>query len=130
MGAIKRVYSPYYDWEDYKAGMYRNPINLDIDSLVTKDLKLLGSDRFMSIGLEVLYSWRCATNFNLSNRTQNRKAWIGQAACCYNHGSVERITRQAWKHLDVDSQNRANLIAEKIIKRYEISYFRIHRGLE
>lgn len=85
----------------------------------TGDHKKYG--RFM---LRVANEWKYSCEHNLSNVTQNRKAWIGHAATALAIGCPEDITRQAWSYLSDDQQNKANHKADKAILYWE------HKHLE
>lgn len=59
--------------------------------------------------------WKYSCETNLSAPTINKRAWIGHAGCCINHGSPEDLTREAWGLLDQDSQDVANRMADEAI---------------
>lgn len=69
--------------------------------------------------LQVADKWKYSCEHNLSNKTQNRKAWIGHAACALALGCPEDITREAWSYLTEEQQQRANDEAQKAIKYWE-----------
>jgi len=68
---------------------------------------------------ELLKKWNIATKVNMTNLQQNRKSWLGAAACCFKFGVPEFLTRIAWNLLNKEDQDKANMIAEKIINEYE-----------
>jgi hypothetical protein len=47
----------------------------------------------------VTENWHYSCEHNLSNLSINRKAWLGHAACCFQHGYPEYLVRQAWWEL-------------------------------
>ncbi len=69
--------------------------------------------------LSVIVSWPVATQHNLSNKSMNRQAWLGQAACCLAEGITEDATRFAWRTLTEQEQNAANDIADYVINKWE-----------
>lgn len=77
------------------------------------------NDVFYSSCLDVFSQWPNSSIHNLSNRSLNRMAWIGHAACFLNCGSVEYTTRLGWRTLDEDEQKEANNIAAIAIKEWE-----------
>lgn len=56
---------------------------------------------------------------NLSARSKNRVAWLGQSAQCVNHEAVEYETRTAWRLLDDEEREICNNIAEQVIEEWE-----------
>jgi hypothetical protein len=80
----------------------------------TGDHKLYG--RFM---IQVVNKWDKSCEHNLSNMTQNRRAWIGHAAVALAIGCPEDIVRKAWGFLSEDQQIKANNEADKAIKIWE-----------
>lgn len=65
--------------------------------------------------LRVVNEWPISCEHNLTNPSINRKAWIGHAACCLQHGWPEYVVRAAWKHLTPQQQAKANKAAQKAI---------------
>lgn len=80
----------------------------------TADHELYG--RWM---MKVVRDWKNSCDHNLSNITQNRQAWIGQAAVAYALGTPEDIVRLAWRHLTEQQQALANREADKAIAKWE-----------
>lgn len=108
----------YTKWEDFKAGMYRMEWENETE-LINKSIKLLSdSEKFMEVMKKILIEWPVSCDENLSNSSRNRRAWLGQATCCYNHGCPELLTRKAWAELSKLQQYKANKAANRIIKTY------------
>ena len=118
MSLINRVYHPYWMWEENKFNMWGNVDNkekfLKWAIEFTGDHKLYG--RFM---LRVVNEWKYSCEHNLSNIEQNRKAWIGHAACALANECPEDIVRQAWGYLSQEQQDLANNEADIAIKTWE-----------
>ena|SRR6056297_2309747 len=117
---MKRIYHNYQKWEDHKNGLYdcidpneRHSIQESYNLLT--DLK-----KFYSQSVKMISKWKYATEHNLTNLEINRKAWIGQAVCCYNHGAKSYSTIIAWNMLTLSEQERANNIAKEIIELFEL----------
>jgi hypothetical protein len=70
--------------------------------------------------VKVLSEMPNSCEHNLSNITQNRKAWIGHAACALAIACPEDIVREAWSHLSAEQQDAANYQAELAIKKWEL----------
>lgn len=120
---MKRFYARYELWEDYQNGMYDKPPESKIDMLVSAAKDILGDcERFELIGLQVISRWVVASAVNLTNRSENRRAWIGQSVCCYECEVPEILTRQAWAQLSESQRAKANKVADKIIKHFEVNY--------
>ena len=67
------------------------------DVLINKSIELLSdSDMFLEVCKKVVKDWPVSTAVNLTNLSCNRRAWLGQASCCFNHGATELITRELW----------------------------------
>lgn len=112
-------YTPYWLWECYKNGMWDKSIELNPDTLsmaidFTSDHKLYGSAM-----REVVFLWENSMLNFLTNKSINRKAYLGHCAVCYKIGLPEFIVRAAWKHLSEKQRSLANLEAEKTIKIWE-----------
>lgn len=118
---IERVYHPYWEWEEINYNMWGSVKNRKewlkkaID--FTGDHLLYG--RWM---LKVVNDWEKSCEHNLSNKEQNRRAWIGHAAVAYAIGCPEDIVREAWSYLSEEQQNKANEQADKAISEWETNY--------
>ena len=123
------LFYPYSEWEDYKSGMYDTPV--DIQQEVIKSIDLLSSkQKFKEACKNVANNWPNSTSTHLHNLHINQKAWLGQAACCFNHAATERATKVAWKELSPDTQKKANFIAQKVIDEYHRSRKHLYDSLE
>lgn len=126
---MKRIYTPYHEWEDYKNGMY-NTSEIDNDKSVEKSIALLSNQElFFKVSLEMIKSYKNSADNNLTNSSSNRLSWIGQAACNYNHNAIEKNTRIAWSLIRDIDRRLANKTAIKILKIYEESYNRIYKNV-
>jgi hypothetical protein len=116
--SIKRIYHPYWDWEEVNYNMWgsvgdkKKYLKMAIE--FTGDHKKYG--RFMR---QVVAKWTKSCEHNLSNVTQNRKAWIGHAACALAMGCPEDIVRSAWGYLTKEQQDLANQQAQNAIELWE-----------
>lgn len=116
--SIERIYYPYWMWEEIKYNMWGTVPNkfemLEWAVEFTGDANLYGE--WM---VNVVNDWHYSCRHNLSNTTQNRKAWIGHAACAYANKCPEDIVRRAWSHLSEEQQVDANKKADQAIKLWE-----------
>jgi len=116
--SIKRIYHPYDVWEETYSNMWGNVKNkeayLQVAIEFTGNAKLYGEHM-----KRVQREWKKSCEHNLSNTTQNRKAWIGHAACALAFGCPENIVREAWAHLSEQQQFDANEVADIAIAQWE-----------
>lgn len=115
---IERIYHPYWRWEEEKSNMWGTSKNREEDLQkaieFTSNHKLYGS--YM---IEVTKKWKYSCEHNLTNLTQNRRAWIGHAAVALALDIPEDIVRAAWSHLTEQQRIDANNEADKAIKLWE-----------
>jgi hypothetical protein len=117
---IKQAFFHYLQWEDYKAGMYKKTEN-DPEKLITQSIELFSDKIKLKIAMNrVVREWPISTLHNFSNGGLNRRSWLGQAACCIDHGIPEIINRNAWNSLTEQQMKAANKIADGIINNWEI----------
>lgn len=83
----------------------------------TSDHKLFG--KYM---VKVIEEWKFSCEHNLSDAAQNRRAWLGQAACALAMKCPEDIVRQAWWKLTDEQKTLANNEADNAIKIWENKY--------
>lgn len=121
---IERKFYNYTEWEDYKNGMYsilKN--NEDKEIQINKVILILSNQNICYNAMEkVIKNWNVSCKQNLTNLEQNRKAWLGQAACNIEENINEECIRLAWVRLSTEEQNQANKIAEDLIKEWEYEY--------
>ena len=128
---MKQYYAKYTDWEDYKNGMYSKYNVTEKEVLIQKSVDLLKDcSLFYNTMILILNEWKVSAKVNMTNLDSNRMAWLGQAACSYNHKSPEVLTRVAWGKLSEVERVKANNTANKIIKKYEREYRRLHNAME
>lgn len=113
-----RIYHPWHLWEDYNHGFYDKNIN---KHLTKNDVLCFFNDEllvkyYMQL---VIDKWVISCEQNLSNTNMNRIAWLGQAAMCMYKGTPCYNTMYAWKYLEFSIQNRSDIIAYEIIKKWE-----------
>ena len=112
----KRIYHPYYLWEDYKNGLYNNKLQPE---LINSCVELLQNKKHFYESARLLTkSWVYCCEVNLTNNEMNRKAWIGQATCCFRFGANSETVIVAWHKLDNYYKDEANMVADIVIKEY------------
>jgi len=122
---FKRVYRPYWDWEEIDANMWGSVANRQAATKkaieFTADHKRYG--RFM---MRVVNEWPNSCENALTDYSINRKAWVGHAAVALALGIPEDITRLAWGHLTDEQRLLANKEAERAIQHWEYNYSQSH----
>lgn len=124
---MKQFYAKYTEWEDYKNGMYttelQNKLIIHIKNL------LCDEDMFLNTAIEMVKNWEISAKVNLTNKSCNRIAWVGQASCCYKLGANELTVKKAWSEIPEDLKTKANNIANKIVKSYEAKNSKLHKNM-
>lgn len=116
----RRIYHPYWNWEDYKAGMWRAVSKEDAEALLEEAITFTGdAETYGEYMQRVIVEWPVACEHNLTERSMNRLAWVGHAATALAIGAPEHITRQAWAFLTTQQQDAANAKAEQAVKDWE-----------
>jgi hypothetical protein len=117
---VKQIYHPYTAWEDYKAGMWRKVPASEEAKYLDEAIRFTGDAlEYGSYMLRVAKEWPISCEHNLTDTSQNRRAWIGHAACCLAINSPEYLTRQAWGYLTQKQQDDANAQADAAIRYWE-----------
>jgi len=115
---MKRIYHPYYNWEEIKAGMWDTCSNQE--EMLKKAIEFTGNHAlYGSYMLRVVNEWPISCENSLTAETINRKAWLGHAACAMAIRCPENITRLAWGYLTEEQRILANKQAEEKIKIWE-----------
>ena len=118
---IKRVYHPYYKWEEVAFNMWgevsgkKEWIHKAI--IFTGNHKLYGS--FME---KVTHEWPISCENALTDKALNKRAWIGHAACALYMGCPEYIVREAWGRLTDEQRLLANKEATRAIQLWTLAY--------
>lgn len=116
---MKADLRPYTDWEDWRAGMYRDVSREDEERLTASAASLLSdSHRLAAAMREVTVAWKYASEANLHEPPNNR-AWLGQAACAFAAEVPEHLTRAAWGRLTDAQRVEANRIADRVIDEWK-----------
>ena len=117
---MRRKYYPYWEWEDFNAGMWNSIDKSNESEMLEKAIAFTGNHyEYGKAMIKVTEKWSKTCEHNLTDETQNRKAWIGHAAACLEIKCPEHITRQAWGYLTKEQQDNANNVALIAIKKWE-----------
>jgi hypothetical protein len=119
---MERIYHHYELWEDHKLGFWK----LDDDNKeenIKKSYDLLTNTKELKkYMVKVIKTWKYSCEQNLSNTAMNRQAYLGQAASCIKDGVPANTTRRAWNLLTEEEMNKANGVADIVIKMWEAKY--------
>jgi hypothetical protein len=119
---MRRVYYQYELWEDYQRGMYA--LTAPDQERAIEDARLLLANPaalYHAMAAATLL-WQHACEVNLTNRSRNRQAWLGQAACCLLYQTPESLTKLGWHRLTDAEQRAANAVADQVIVAWERRY--------
>jgi hypothetical protein len=83
--------------------------------LLLRDTPFALRDAMMDAAL----AWPIAAAHNLTDTGSNRRAWLGQAACCLAHGATQFATCLAWWELTLDEREAANAVADSVLAQWE-----------
>ena len=113
-----RIFHPYWVWEEVGFNMWGSVKNKK--ELLKKAIEFTGDhELYGSYMMRVAREWKNSCEHNLTNLEQNRKAWIGHAACALAFRCPEGIVREAWGYLTEQQQIDANNQADNAIKWWE-----------
>lgn len=110
---VERVWHPYTAWEDWAHGMWAP--TWPTAAVAAAAAILADPVTFHRCGRAMVAAWPVAAEHNLTDATQNRRSWVGQAACCHAVGAPEGATRAAWWTLPDLRQRTANRVADAVI---------------
>jgi hypothetical protein len=117
---MKRIYHPYWLWEDHKNGFYNNCSGEEKKVFISKILEMFNSEKLTEqFMLRVINEWKYSCEHNLTNESMNKIAYIGQSACCLFCGAPNTVTMESWSLLSNEVKKRSNEIAEKVLTIWE-----------
>lgn len=117
---LKRIYHPYWLWEDHKNGFYDNISGEKKKFLLQKSIEMFNNEKLTKEYMNrVILEWTYSCEHNLTNDSLNKIAYIGQSACCIYAGVPSTITMEAWSFLSEEVKKRSDKIAFEVIKNWE-----------
>ncbi len=121
MKHLIKIYHPYWKWEEVKYNMWGFVDDKDkcLERTIYFMSRHLVFGRYMK---KVIKEWKHSCEHNLTDKNQNRIAWIGQSACAIALKTPEDITRKAWSYLTEKQQKLANKQASIAIKLWETKH--------
>lgn len=115
---MNKIWHPYWNWEEKNFNMWGRVSDRNLYERIathfTGNAELYGECM-----KHVVKEWPISCEHNLSDRSQNRRAWIGHAACALALRCPEDIVRKAWSNLTEQQQKEANAVADIAIEVWE-----------
>ena len=113
---MKRIWHPYWLWEDWKHGMWRKVSASERKDLLPKAIEFTGNAKLYGESMMIVVKiWHYACEHNLTDQSTNKLAWIGHAATALAINCPEDVTRQAWGQLTQQQQDEANQEAQNAL---------------
>lgn len=117
---MKRVYVPYWEWEDWKSGMWRKVNAEEYEKYLSIAIEFTGNwSDYGSAMKDVVINWPMTMLNSLTNSSINHRAFVGHCAAQYKKSIPEYITRAAWRQLTEEQRIQANLQADNAIKTWK-----------
>jgi len=132
---LKQVWIPYWEWEDYKAGMWKKIEDEKLErKMLRKAIRFTGDwVKYGRAMKKVVKAWPQTMINSLTNASVNQRAFVGHCAVHWKLGIPEYITRMAWKELTDKQREDADAIAQQTIDKWKIKYAkevrRVHRNM-
>lgn len=116
---IKQIFHHYSKWEDYKNGLYNGVCDRHEEKVQLSKELLSNQEEFFNVAIDMFKNWEHSAEHNLTDNAINKKAWIGQASCCFNHQAPDYVTIEAWWSMDEETRKKANKTAIKALKQWQ-----------
>lgn len=117
---MKQIYHPYYKWECFKNGMWRKESKQYEQNMIQEIIDFTGNHILYGDAMfQVIRSWKYSMENFLTNKSINRRAYVGHAACCYEKKYPEYLVREAWGTLTNNQRSLANQRADAAILHWE-----------
>ena len=115
---VERIYHPVHLWEEMQYNMWGTVEDKTV--ALQEAIEFTGQhELYGSFMRRVIVEWPYSCENALTDRSINRKAWLGHAASALALQIPENIIRQAWGHLTDDQRYRANNEARAAIIDWE-----------
>ena len=106
---IKQQFVPWWEWEDYINGMWRKLPKDEEPEAIERAIEFTGDWlRYGKAMQSVSMAWPRTMLNSLSNKSINRRAFIGHCAVTFEIGIPEYITRLAWAELTNEQRFHAD----------------------
>jgi len=123
MRAFKKIYHPYWLWEENKFNMWGSVD--DKSTALHEAIKFTGDHKlYGSYMIKVVEQWKYSCENHLTDQNINRRAWVGHAACAMALSCPEDLTRKAWGYLTDEQRFLADREADSAIELWEELYIK------
>lgn len=120
---IKQVYIPYWEWEDWKSGMWRKLKPEDENESLQRAIEFTGDCiKYGNAMHDVINAWPRTMLNSLTNPSINKRAFLGHCAVQFSIGVPEYITRMAWRELTDQQRFEADAVAQRTIDHWLYEY--------
>ncbi len=128
---MKQQYVPYWEWEDWINGMWRKLPIEEEERMKVKSIEFMSDYVKYGDAMRcVIKEWPRTMLNSMTNKSINRKAFLGQCACAFEFNCPEYITRSVWKTLTDKQRYLADMAAQETINNYERENRGVYRNLE
>jgi ParB-like chromosome segregation protein Spo0J len=117
----ERIFHTFDKWEAVDYGFYDQNHKTLTKVQCEHKYKILLSDtkEFSRVLEKVLSEWKYSCEHNLTNKSMNRIAWIGQACVSYKYNVPSRFS-SGWQLLTEKEQEEANKVAFHYLNKWLI----------
>lgn len=110
--------------------MWRRVEVSDYSLLISCAIEFTGDhEKYGRAMIEVTEKWHRSCEHNLTDIGQNRRAWIGHAACQLAINCPEYIVREAWGMLIQEQRDAANAVADIAIEKWVHQHEKENSGM-
>lgn len=117
---MDRIWHPYHLWEDYQNNFYGGVVDdypkdntLELYASLLKD-----TSRFEDALKIIISQWTYSCEHNLSNRSLNRVAYLGQAACALIYKVPHTVSMGGYNLLSEQEKMAADTMASKYLTQW------------
>lgn len=115
---MERIYHPVSKWEEMTHNMWGSVS--DKSAALEQAIKFTGDHKLYGSYMDrVVVEWKYSCENALTDKSINRRAWLGHAACALAIQLPENIIREAWGHLSEKQRVLANNEAARAIAYWE-----------
>lgn len=120
---LKQVFIPYYKWEDFLNGMWRNVSREEEEEFLKQCVAFTSDHLVYGMAMKkVIDKWPNTMLNSMTNININRRAFLGHCACSYEFNCPEYITRLAWGKLTDNQRFFADRVAQQTIDNWIQKY--------
>lgn len=110
---MTRIYINWEKWECHKNGMWRSLPKEEEDLMLKKAIKFTSNHIIYGKWMiKAVDKWKNSMLHFLTNKSINKRAYIGHCAASLAINCPEYITRMAWKYLSEEQRILANKQAD------------------